>query len=258
MSGLKGGWVSLFSGGKESSWALFQALKTGYDVRRLVIVHPPKESHAYHAPAISVAKLAAQSIGITTVDVGLPVIDIEPPDLKEDVEIGLKTWDSIEIESFESALRTLDADFDGGLAGVVAGTVESEYQFDRLQSICENIGCQFFAPLWQVDPRELIETMIEAGIEIVFVEVTAPGFDETWLGRQLDRDALDDLETLHREYGVHLLGEGGEFETTVTDGPHMSRRITLEFEREWYGTWGRLRITDARLEALGSEENESL
>ena len=81
MSEPDGGWIALFSGGKESSWAPYQAVKTGYDVRRLVIVHPPKESHAYHAPAISVAQLAAQSIGIHTVDVGLPVIDIEPPDL---------------------------------------------------------------------------------------------------------------------------------------------------------------------------------
>jgi len=100
-----------------------------------------------------------------------------------------------------------------------------------------------------VDPRELAETMIESGLEIVVVEVTAPGFDESWLGRRLDRDALAELEALRRDQGVHLLGEGGEFETVVTDGPHMSRPIAFESHREWHGSWGRLRITDAWLEA---------
>ena len=38
-----------------------------------------------------------------------------------------------------------------------------------------------------------------------------------------------------------------EFETLVTDGPHMKRAIELEYETEWDGTRGTLRITDARL-----------
>jgi diphthamide synthase (EF-2-diphthine--ammonia ligase) len=37
-------------------------------------------------------------------------------------------------------------------------------------------------------------------------------------------------------------------ETFVVDGPHMDRRIDLEYETEWDGTRGRVRITDARLE----------
>jgi len=111
------------------------------------------------------------------------------------------------------------------------GTVESEHRTDHVRSICNRVGCDFCAPLWGVDPRELAETMIESGLEIVVVEVTAPGFDESWLGRRLDRDALAELEALRRDQGVHLLGEGGEFETVVTDGPHMSRPIAFESHR---------------------------
>ncbi|MFC4246868.1 diphthine--ammonia ligase [Natribaculum luteum] len=254
MSGSDGGWVALFSGGKESSWALYRALEAGHDVRRLAIVHPPAGSHRYHAPATSVARLAAQSIGIPVVDVGIPITDVEPPNVAREADHDSSAERDTEIEPLESALRTLDAEFDDGLGGVVAGTVESEHQADRLRSMCDLLGCDFFAPLWQADPRELAETMIDGGLEILVVEVTAPGFDESWLGRRLDRDALADLDDLHREYGVHLLGEGGEFETIVTDGPHMSRPITLEFEREWSGTWGRVRITDARLQPPASDE----
>lgn len=242
-----GGWVVLFSGGKESSWALYRALEAGRDVRRLAIVHPPEGSHVYHAPALSVTRLAAQSVGIPVVDVGIPVVDVEPPDVTADVDDTSRSPDDATIEPLESALRTLDDELDGGVGGVVAGPVESEYQADRLRSMCDRLGCAFDAPLWRTDPRELLEAMIDEGLEVVVVEVTVPGFDESWLGRRLDRDALADLEALHREYGVHLLGEGGEFETIVTDGPHMSSPVAIEFEREWYDDWGRVRITDARL-----------
>ncbi|SIS08368.1 diphthine--ammonia ligase [Natronorubrum thiooxidans] len=248
MSNSDGGWISLFSGGKESSWALYRALESGRDVRRLVLIHPPANSQMYHAPAIAVARLAARSIGIPIVDVGIPVVDIEPPDIGGDVDPRSRPEDTTAIEPLEDALRTLDAELDGGVSGVITGTVESEFQADRLRSMCDRIGCEFAAPLWQAEPTVLLETMIEAGLEIVVVEVTAPGFDESWLGRQLDSDAVADLEALTGEYGVHPLGEGGEFETIVTDGPHMSRRISLEFERVWHGNWGTLRVTDARLE----------
>ncbi|MFW6435888.1 MAG: ATP-binding protein, partial [Halovenus sp.] len=41
--------------------------------------------------------------------------------------------------------------------------------------------------------------------------------------------------------------EKGGSETLVTDGPHMERRIELEYETEWEGTRGRLRIDGAWL-----------
>lgn len=242
-----GGWVALFSGGKDSSWALYRALEGGRDVRRLVVVRPPEGAHAYHAPATSVARLAAESLGIPAVDAGLPATDIEPPDLRA---TGRSSGtDGVEnLEPLEVALERLDDEFEGGLAGVVAGVVGSEFQAERLRSLCAGLDCDFLAPLWRAEPRDLATAMIDGGLEIVIVEVSAPGFDADWLGRRLDRDALADLEVLRREHGTHHLGEDGEFETIVIDGPHMTRSIALEFEREWNGEWGRLRITDARLE----------
>jgi len=65
------------------------------------------------------------------------------------------------------------------------------------------------------------------------VQVAAYGLDESWLGRRYDADALAELVDLREECGVHPLGEGGEFETYVVDGPHMDRRIDME-----YDTWG--------------------
>ncbi|TYL40275.1 ATP-binding protein [Natronococcus pandeyae] len=241
MSDVDGAWISLFSGGKDSAWALYQALERGLNVERLVTVHPTGDSYMYHVPATELAGLAAESIGI-------PLVDVEPADFEADSAANSSVQGDDELEPLEAALTELDAERPGGIAGVTAGAVESEYQTSRIQGMCDRLGCDLFAPLWQEDPRELADAMLEAGFEITIVQVAAHGLDESWLGRTIDAEALAELEALNEEYGVHILGEGGEFETLVVDGPHMDRRIGLEYETEWDGTRGTIRVTDAQLE----------
>jgi len=236
---MDGAWVSLFSGGKDSSWALYRALESGLSVERLVTVHPQGDSYMYHVPATELAGLAAQSLGVA-------LVDVRPDDFDAETASDAGTQGDAELEPLETALAELDADL-GGLAGVTAGAIESEFQKSRVEAMCDRLGVELFAPLWGRDPRELGEAMLEAGFEIRIVRVAAAGLDESWLGRRLDADALADLGDLHEEYGVHLLGEGGEFETLVTDGPHMDRPIELEYTTVWDGTRGRLRIEDAWL-----------
>jgi len=234
-----GAWVSLFSGGKDSSWALYRALERGLLVERLVTVHPTGDSYMYHVPATRLAALAAKSIGIE-------LLEVEPEDFGADDVVDAGAQGDAELEPLERALELLDTEI-GGIAGVTAGAVESEYQTSRIEAMCERLDAELFAPLWQRDPRALADAMLDAGFEIRIIRVAAGGLDESWLGRTLDADALDELEALNDRYGVHILGEGGEFETLVVDGPHMDRRIELDSETEWDGSRGTLRIEDAWL-----------
>ena len=235
-----GAWVSLFSGGKDSSWALYRALEAGHSVERLVTVHPTGDSYMYHVPATRLAELAAESIGIE-------LLAVEPDDFEAEAATDSGDQGDAELEPLEAALEQLDDELDGGVAGVTAGAVESEYQTSRIQAMCDRLDAELFAPLWQEDPHELADAMFDAGFEIKIIQVAAYGLDESWLGRTLDAEALAELTDLNEEYGVHVLGEGGEFETLVTDGPHMDRRIELDYDTEWEGSRGRLRIEDARL-----------
>ncbi|WP_254273859.1 diphthine--ammonia ligase [Haloarcula marina] len=235
-----GAWISLFSGGKDSSWALYRALERGYPVERLVTVHPEGDSYMYHVPATRLASLAAESIGI-------PLVEVEPDDFEADDAVDSGQQGDEELEPLEAALRELDAELPDGIAGVTAGAVESEYQTTRIEAMAERLEANVFAPLWQENPRDLADAMLDAGFEIRIIRVAAYGLDESWLGRRLDADALDELEALNEEYGVHILGEGGEFETLVTDGPHMDRRIELEYETEWDGSRGTIVVEDAWL-----------
>ncbi|GAD51939.1 hypotheical conserved protein [Halarchaeum acidiphilum MH1-52-1] len=235
-----GRWVSLFSGGKDSSWALYRAIEADMDVARLLTVHPSDDSYMYHVPATRLTGLAAESIGIEHVNV-------EPEDFDAPNAADAGAQGDVELEPLERSLRSLAGELAGGLAGVTAGAIESEFQTSRIEAMADRLGCAVFAPLWGEDPLELGEAMLDAGFDITILQVAAYGLDESWLGRTLDRDALDELAALNGEYGVHPLGEGGEFETFVTDGPHMERPIELEYDTVWEGDRGHVEISDARL-----------
>lgn len=237
-----GAWVSLFSGGKDSAWALHRALERGHPVERLVTVHPRGDSYLYHTPATGVASLAADAIGI-------PLVDVTPNDFgaaaagRADES---RARGDRELEPLEAALDALAGEL-GGIEGVTAGAVESEYQTSRIAGMCDRLGAELFAPLWQEDPRTLADAMLDAGFEITVVQVAADGLDESWLGRTLDAPSFAELEELNEEYGVHLLGEGGEYETVVVAGPHMDGRVDLSYDTVWTGDRGHLEVTDARL-----------
>jgi ABC transporter with metal-binding/Fe-S-binding domain ATP-binding protein len=235
-------WVSLFSGGKDSSWALYRALEEGLSVSRLLTVHPgdESESYMYHVPETGLATLAADAVGI-------PLVEVEPSMASFPPDVGSDERGDAELEPLERALESLQADSDLDLVGVTAGAVESEYQTSRIQGMCDRLGIDLYAPLWQESPVELAEAMLDAGFEIMIVQVAAAGLDESWLGRRLDAAALAELRELNDAYGVHVLGEGGEFETLVVDGPHMDRRIDIQYDTVWNGTHGRIRVTDAHL-----------
>ncbi|MFB6113533.1 MAG: diphthine--ammonia ligase [Halodesulfurarchaeum sp.] len=213
----RGAWVSLFSGGKDSSWALYRALESGLDVSRLLTVHPAGDSYMYHVPATELAGLAAQSIGIPLVEVTQPALEGHDSTDRGDAET----------ETLLEALRELGPEI-GGVGGVIVGAVESEFQTDRIETVADRLDADLYAPLWHEDPIELGEAMLDAGFEIRLVQVAAHGLDASWVGR-------------------HPLGEGGEFETLVTDAPHMDRPIEFEAETVWEGTRGHLAISDAWL-----------
>lgn len=233
----RGPWASLFSGGKDSSWALYQALETDCEVTRLVTVHPAEDSYLYHTPATKLTRLAAQSIGI-------PLVEIESDSPSTEAGNSSVRGDR-ELEPLETELRELTAELK--LTGLTAGAVASTYQESRLRGMCDRLGIELFAPLWGGDPEEIARVMLDAGFEITIVQVAAAGLDASWLGRTLDESTLMALVELNAQHGVHVLGEGGEYETLVTDGPHMDRGIEFDYETQWDGTRGRLEITRAWL-----------
>ncbi len=217
--------VSLLSGGKDSMHALWLASREGHKVKNVIVMIPEREdSWMYHRPDVNLIDLLSECTGF-------PFTKVETSGVHEE-----------ELDDLKRVLGELEVD------GVVSGAIASTYQKSRIERICNELGLKSITPLWGRDPLELFREFLAAGFEAIVTKVSAEGLDENWLGRKLDSRAMRDLLELNRRYGIHISGEGGEYESLVLDGPIFKKRIELlEVKRLWHGTSGHLLIKQAKL-----------
>jgi len=216
----------LFSGGKDSLFATYLAMKQGHEINYLVTIFPEsKESWMFHHPCLELTKLQAKALGIKQI-------------------IGqTKGEKEKELEDLKKALMKIRNKIDG----IVSGAIASTYQKSRIDKICEDIGIRSVAPLWQKNHRELLEEEIRY-MEIMVTGVYSEGLDKCWLGRMLDEKCLNELVELNKRYGVNLCGEGGEYETFVLDSPVFKKKIVVEsWHKVWEGNSGYIVIDKADL-----------
>lgn len=217
--------AALCSGGKDSSYALWLASEEGHEIVELVAMIPEREdSWMFHKPNPQLIDLFAEAARLP---------------LRRGETIGTKGQ---EIEDLKSSLEELSID------GVVSGAVASTYQKDRIERVCEKLDIASLTPLWKEEPLSLLRDMLEDKLKIIITSVSAEGFGREWLGRKIDEKCLDDLKELRGEYGIHIAGEGGEYETLVLDAPFFKERIVpVKTERIWEGDRGCLKIEEAEL-----------
>lgn len=216
----------LFSGGKDSTLALHYALKK-HRVKYLVSIFSQNpESYMYHTENIKLVEEQAKALQI-------PLIPRESSGEKEK-----------ELEDLKFALQEIREE----IKGVVVGAVESKYQYSRVNSLAKELELEVFAPLWKKDPEKLLRNLIDLGYEAIITAVKAEGFSKEWLGRKIDKDCLKDLLKLREKYGIHLMGEGGEYETFVTDGPIFKKKIEiLKEKKKWNKLGGELEMKEVKL-----------
>jgi diphthine-ammonia ligase len=216
----------LFSGGKDSSYATWVAQHQGWDVNLVTVKPSSADSDMFHHPNVGWTRLQAQAM-----------------ELSHDV---VELTDDDEMTDLQIALAAMKARY--GITGLVSGAIASDYQKSRIDNMCDAIGLKSYAPLWHKNPRLLVEDLKKAGFRIILVAVAAAGLDESWLGQELGVQQWSLLEKLSKVHGIHLTGEGGEYESFVLDAPHFSKTIEIERSRnEWHGDRGRMIIERASL-----------
>ena len=213
-------------------YAAYLAGKSGGDMVAAIVaiksLNP--ESYMYHVPNIDLVRLQAESMQI-------PLIFKETIGKKEE-----------ELSDLSDALAEAKTKY--GVKGVVSGAIYSNYQKKRVDRICCELGLLSLAPLWKRNPKELWNEMFDAGFEVMIAAVAAYGLTEEWLGRRVDREVFDELCDLHGTCYVCTGGEGGEFETFVTNCPLFKERVVVvESRKVWDEPTmsGQLVIEKARL-----------
>ena len=217
----------LFSGGKDSTYAVWIAQHLGWDIATLVTVKPfGPDSMMFHHPSVEWTGLQAKAIG-------LPHIIVEEED-----EGGL-----LNLQEGLVQLKTQK-----NISGLVTGAIASEYQKTRFDRMCDLIGLKSYSPLWRKSARLLIDDFQGLRLRIFLTAVAANGLDEKWLGKELTENEWTRFERLATKNGIDLAGEGGEYESFVFDAPFFAKTIAIEKSRkEWDGQRGRLVIVKASL-----------
>ena len=70
------------------------------------------------------------------------------------------------------------------MTGVAVGAILSDYQRVRVESVCQRLGLTPLAYLWQRDQSDLLQEMIQAGMESILVKVACLGLDKRHLGKR--------------------------------------------------------------------------
>jgi len=218
----------LFSGGKDSTMAAYKAMEDGWKVEYLLSMHSENpHSYMFHVPNIHLTQLLSQAMEI-------PLIQAKTPGEKEE-----------ELEDLRNALLDLK---NRGIGAVFTGAIHSKYQKSRIDGLCKEVGLESHAPLWHRDPLDYMQEIIELGFKVIITSASAEGLDESWLGRIVDEDLLEELKGLHEKYGLHMAFEGGEAETLVLDGPIFKKRLNiLDSKNVWEVDSGYMVIKDAEL-----------
>jgi diphthine-ammonia ligase len=217
--------AALVTGGKDSILALCRAQKVGHTIEVLATMIPERsDSYMFHFPNIHLTDYIAEALEI-------PLVKAPTSGIKEK-----------ELDDLKKLLAPLDVD------GVVTGAIQSTYQKQRIDRLCDELGIESVAPLWHQDPHELMKELINLKFKVIIIGVYAYGLDQTWLGKEITSESLEKLVELNEKYQISLVGEGGEYESLVLDAPIFKKRIEIiKAEASYENNSGVLTIKEARL-----------
>ncbi|WFO75343.1 diphthine--ammonia ligase [Desulfurococcaceae archaeon MEX13E-LK6-19] len=221
--------AALYTGGKDSHYAVIEAIGNGIEVVVLVVATPRRsDSWMFHTVNIKWTKLHAEALGI-------PIEYIDVSGVKED-----------EVMEFYNGFKNIKEKY--GIDTIVTGAVASLYQKKRVDIIAEKLGLNHYAPLWGTDQEQVLRREIEKE-EFIITAVQAYGLTSKWLGKSITKENIEEFLSLCRKYKLSPVGEGGEIETFVIDSVIMKKRVMIkEYEKKWFPAgYGYLVIRDAVL-----------
>jgi diphthine-ammonia ligase len=188
--------AGLFSGGKDSLYAIYLTEREGVKVEQLISLVPSLPGPSPHAENMDAIKILAGSMGKN-----LTIVDFNSD------------------ESFIEALKALDVD------ALVAGDIFVEAHLTGLQDVCDKVGLKLLEPLYGRDTTELFQKIFGIGFKALITGVDLKFLGEEWLGFTISKATGDTF--LSKIGEVDPLGENGEFHTLVLECPLYAKSFKV-------------------------------
>ncbi|KAJ3484363.1 hypothetical protein NLG97_g7070 [Lecanicillium saksenae] len=235
--------IALVSGGKDSFYSLLHCIQNGLRIVALANLHPPAPA-ATSADAQDEKDLNSfmyQTVGHEVIPLyaeatGLPLyrqsIDGGAKHHERDYAYDASEQGADETESMFTLLKAIKEKHPEANA-LCSGAILSTYQRTRVESIAGRLGLTPLAYLWKytvlpspvtpANEAQLLVDMEAAGLEARIIKVASAGLDESHLWERVSSTTGSNrVKQALRKFGAvdgASLGEGGEFETLVLDGP---------------------------------------
>jgi diphthine-ammonia ligase len=189
--------VALFSGGKDSLYALHLVEKQGVTVDQLLTLIPSLPWPSPHAENMEALKILAESMGKP-----LTIVDFKREG------------------AFVEALKSLEVD------ALVAGDIFVEAHVEGLKDVCSKVGLELLEPLYRRDTSELFDEIFSLGFKALITGVKLKYLGEEWLGFIISEETSASF--LSKIGSVDPLGENGEFHTLVLECPLYAKSFKVK------------------------------
>lgn len=195
--------VTSWSGGKDSCYAMIMAIKLGLTPKVLLnMMNENGKISRSHALPLALLQQQSQKMNI-------PIVAVPA------------SWGDYEAK-FIAVLKSLKKDYD--LQAAVFGDIDLQAHKDWEIKVCESAILEAVLPLWQQDRISLVHQMIESGIETMIVSCNLD-MGESYLGKILTKNLALELQ----EKGIDPCGENGEFHTFVINCPLFDEPILVPY-----------------------------
>lgn len=194
--------VMSFSGGKDSTLALYRMINKGYiPIGILTTIKKDKSKSWTHGITNKLLEQVSYSLNIPLIKVECDVIEYE--------------------NEFENALRKAK---NMGANICVFGDIDIQEHKEWDIKRCENTGLEAVFPLWQEDRELLVYEFIDSGFKTIIKTVNLNNMGSEFLGKILTKEVVKDI----KQTGSDACGENGEYHTFVIDGPIFKKAIEFE------------------------------
>jgi asparagine synthase (glutamine-hydrolysing) len=194
--------IALVSGGKDSWYSLYLMMQMGHEIA-CAVTFIPKNKESYMLQSAMSQNVSSQFAALN-----------KP--IRHKV-FGVSGEKEIEVEEMKSLIAPIVRE--ERIEGLVCGALGSEYQKQRVDFICEELGINSYAPLWRKNEEMLLREMVlEAGFEFMIAESGSEAADD-WRSKIINRGNVDAFIESLKKGRCNISGEGGEYETYVTKCP---------------------------------------